>query len=130
VTFTVASGIEARLIEAEAALQGGDVPAWLATLNHLREGIGLADTTDPGSAAARVNLLFRERAFWLYLTAHRQGDLRRLLRQYPGRSPDDVYPSGFYQGGSGTYGHEIVVPVPESERQLNPKYTGCFNRGA
>ena len=38
-------------------------------------------TLDPGDAVGRENLLFRERAFWLFLTGHRMGDLRRLISQ-------------------------------------------------
>ena len=36
--FTVASSIEARLIQAEAALHAGDVTTWLTLLNQLRTG--------------------------------------------------------------------------------------------
>jgi hypothetical protein len=164
--FTLASGVEARLIQAEAALQAGSAD-WLAMLNTLRTtgsytgvdttvtrvdttdagGTMQVDTTfrydtlwvagtggvaklgplqDPGTPDARVDLLFRERAFWLFLTGHRQGDLRRLLRQY-GRHQEQVYPVGFYQGGQGIYGTDFTVPVPPSER-VNPLFTGCFDR--
>jgi len=149
-TLTIANGIEARLIEAEAALQAGS--DWLTKLNMLRtdgtqdgSGVynpgtggvaGLAPLEDPGATlsgpaadAARVDLLFRERAFWLYLTGHRQGDLRRLIREYH-RDQNAVYPSGTYPGGSGSYGAEVVVPVPQSEQELNTKYTGCVDHRA
>jgi len=130
--IVVADGVEARLIEAEAALQAGDVATWLAKLNHLRETAitpALPDTTDPGTSDARVDLLFRERAFWLFLTGHRQGDLRRLIRQY-GRDPNRVYPTGSYPGGSGRYGFDVTAPVPAAERAYNPLYVGCMSRGA
>jgi hypothetical protein len=130
--IVLADGIEARLIEAEAALQAGDAATWLAKLNHLRETAitpALADTTDPGTLAGRVDLTFRERAFWLFLTGHRQGDMRRLIRQY-GRSPSVVYPIGLYGGGPGTYGGDLTAPVPAAERISNPQFTGCLNRGA
>jgi hypothetical protein len=143
------------LIEAEAALrlQPPGSAEWLTRLNALRTdgtfdtqqnddgttttlwhagrgGVpGLAPLPDPGSPAAQVDLLFRERAFWLYLTGRRQGDLRRLIRQYH-RPPETVYPSGFYPGGSGGYGSALVLPVPDSERANNPQYTGCFHRDA
>jgi hypothetical protein len=148
--LTLASGVEARLIEAEAALNaGGD---WLAILNALRTdgtfdtqpdptdatktdtlwhggtgGVaGLRPLDDPGTQDARVDLLFRERAFWLFLTGHRQGDLRRLLRQYH-RPQNEVYPIGSYAGGFGTYGSDVTVPIPVQEL-ANPLFTGCFNR--
>jgi hypothetical protein len=130
--IVLADWVEARLIGAEAALQAGDATTWLADLNHLRETAitpALPDTTDPGDRDARVNLLFRERAFWLFLTGHRQGDLRRLIRQY-GRDQGQVYPTGPYPGGMGVYGRDVTAPVPAAERQFNPKFTGCINRGA
>ncbi len=140
VTLTMADGVEARLIEAEAAFRGDpSSEQWLALLNHLRRTAwptitpaitaALPDTTDPGTPAGRRDLLFRERAFWLYLTGHRQGDMRRLVRQYQ-RTPDAIYPTGPYPGGNGQYGTEINVSVPSSEQNYNPKFTGCIHRGA
>jgi len=138
--MVLASGIEARLIEAEAALQANDPATWLAKLNHLRQTAWptirpavtgpLPDMTDPGTAAGRVDLLFRERAFWLFLTGHRQGDLRRLIRQY-GRTQDQIYPVGSYPlGVGGSYGIDVTVAVPPDEQAVNPLYTGCASRGA
>ena len=131
-SIVLADWVEARLVEAEAALQAGDVATWLAKLNHLRETAitpALPDTTDPGTADARVNLLFRERAFWLFLTGHRQGDLRRLIRLY-GRDQSQVYPTGLYPGGAGEYGSFVTAPIPALERQFNPQFAGCISRGA
>jgi hypothetical protein len=134
--FPVASGIEARLIEAEADLKAGNAP-WLTTLNDLRAGnrdlsgatlpSALAPLADPGTAAGRVDLVFQERAMWMYLTIHRWGDMRRLIRQY-GRTQDKVFPSGTYFKG-GTYGSQIVAyPLP-AERN-HPAYKGCLNEDA
>lgn len=39
--------------------------------------------------AAQEDQLFKERAYWLFLTSHRLGDLRRLVRQY-GRGVSSV----------------------------------------
>jgi starch-binding outer membrane protein, SusD/RagB family len=69
--------------------------------------------------AAQVDQLFKERAYWLYLTSHRLGDLRRLIRQY-GRTATSVFPSGPYFKG-GQYGTDVNSPVPQQE-QNNPKY--------
>ena len=119
---TQASGIEARLIEAEAALQANDVPLFLSKLNEARATVtGLAPLTDPGATAARVDLLFRERAFWLYLTAHRLGDLRRLVRQYA-RSAESVFPTGAYHKQGLTRGTQVSFVVPQPEEN-NPNYT-------
>jgi hypothetical protein len=134
--FPIASGIEARLIEAEADLKAGNA-VWLTTLNELRAGnrdlsgatlpSPLAPAVDPGTPAGRVDLLFQERAMWMYLTIHRWGDMRRLIRQY-GRTQDKVFPSGTYFKG-GTYGSQIVAyPLP-AERN-HPAYKGCLNEDA
>lgn len=141
--IVLASGVEARLVEAEAALRSGDVTTWLNKLNHLRRTAWtmieppasgpLPDLTDPGSERARVDLLFRERAFWLFLTGQRQGDLRRLIRHY-GRAQDEIYPTGTYYTGRATaparYGSDVDLPVPMAEQVSNPYYTGCIRRGA
>ena len=109
-SIPVATGVEARLIEAEAALRAGNTASWLSTLNDLRANTALtpkvfpanfpalnfaalAPLADPGDQVSRENLMFRERAFWLYLTGHRLGDLRRLVRQYS-RTADAVFPGG------------------------------------
>ncbi len=153
-SLVLASGVEARLIQAEAALQV-EGTAWLAMLNALRTdgtfdtrpnaddqaktdtlwhagtgGItGLAPLTDPGTPDGRVSLLFQERAYWLFLTGHRQGDLRRLVREY-GRDPEIVYPTGAYPGAFDTYGGDVTAPIPGTERVSNPLFTGCRSRGA
>jgi hypothetical protein len=124
----LATGIEARLIEAEALLAAGDATGWLNKLNAARATMtGLAPLTDPGSANARVDLLFRERAFWMYFTSHRIGDMRRLIRQY-GRPQNTVFPSGNYFKG-GVYGTDVNLPPAQAERN-NPEYKGCTDRNA
>jgi hypothetical protein len=91
---------------------------------------GLAPLTDPGNAADDVALLFQERAYWLFLTGHRQGDLRRLIRNY-GLSPDTVYPTGLYPsfGTFSRFGSDVTAPIPTAER-ANPRFAGCLSRGA
>jgi hypothetical protein len=123
----LASGVEARLIEAEAALQAGNNGAAMQTINALRQSAGLTALATPGTAAARVDLLFRERGFWLYLTGHRLGDLRRLVRQY-GRSEASVFPTGNYHKG-GEYGSDVNFPVSSDERN-NPNFEACLDRSA
>ena len=111
---TIVSGIEARLIEAEAALQANDVTNYLAKLNIARAtATGLAPLTDPGTPAARVDLLFRERAFWMFGTGHRLGDLRRLIRQYS-RGAETVFPTGLWFKG-GNYGSDVNLPASFEE---------------
>lgn len=147
----LASGIEARLAEAEAQLRAGDA-SWLTTLNALRTSCtdamtcpapapagsggtaGLPPLADPGSAAGRLNLVYSERAFWLFATGHRQGDLRRLLRVY-GRDQATVYPTGLYTSYSpilvdANYGDQVVLQLPTSETQRHPTVKACLNLGA
>jgi len=124
----LASGVEARLIQAENQIQSGSA-SWLTTLNALRASAGLSPLTDPGTKAARIDLLFSERGFWLFLTGHRQGDLRRLVRQY-GRAVTDVYPTGPYPGAYNTYSPTVTAPIPGTERISNPNFHGCLSRGA
>jgi starch-binding outer membrane protein, SusD/RagB family len=125
---TLASGIEARLIEAEGVISNGTSSAYLTGLNQLRSTVtGLGQLSDPGTAAARVNQLFNERAYWLWLTGHRLSDLRRLVRQY-GRTPETVFPTGNTPYGL-PYGTSVTLPIPFEEIN-NPNYTTCTNRGA
>lgn len=126
--IVLADGIEARLIEAEARLRADDAGGALTILNDLRARVpGLAPLPDAGSADGRVDQLFRERAFWMFGTAHRLGDMRRLVRQY-GRSQASVFPIGPYFRG-GDYGSEVTFPIPLEESN-NPLSTGCINRDA
>lgn len=128
---TLASGIEARLIEAEAQLGSGG--GWLATLNALRAGASLPALDDPGDAPARVQLLFEERARWLFATGHRVGDLRRMIRSH-GFSAEQAFPTGPYFKG-GVYGTDVNFPIPFEEHE-NEALAGlegaaiCFDRGA
>jgi len=123
----LASGTEARLIQAEAQFRAGTPGPAMATLNVIRAIAGLEPLADPGSDIARTNLLFRERAFWMWGTAHRLGDMRRLVRQYS-RTQETVFPVGEYHKG-GEYGSDVNFPVSSDERN-NPKFTGCIDRSA
>lgn len=120
------TGAEARLIEAEAALAADDPGEALAILNALRTTVpGLTPLTDAGTPEARVDQLFRERAFWLFGLGTRVGDLRRLIRQY-GRTQDEVFPVGDWHKG-GQYGTDVNFPIPFAEAN-NPNAGSCLNR--
>ena len=123
-------GAEARLLEAEALLPTNPAGA-LLILNNLRLTVtGLTPLVDPGTAAGRVDQLFRERAFWLFGRGTRTGDLRRLIRQY-GRTEDATFPTGEWHKG-GPYGDDVNMPVPQAE-QNNPNIPAgqvCINRNA
>lgn len=134
----LASGIEARLIQAEAALGRGDAGTWLSDLNALRSsatslGVDstLAPLADPGAGGnARILLTMRERAFWLYASAHRLGDMRRLTRPTDapvagyGLDPNSVYPIGVWKGTTTNFGSEVNFPIPFEEGN-NPNFNAA-----
>jgi len=138
-SVALANGIDARLIEAEAALAAGNPAGMITFLNGLRAAppaIGAVTPTaaqlpplvDPGTAASRLDLLFREKAFWTFARGQRLGDMRRLIRQY-GRTQDQVFPVGpHYRGG--TYGTDVNLPVTNDESNGNPNFKGCLDRNA
>ena len=136
-SIPVFSGLDARLIEAEAFLKAGDATNWLATLNTLRAAgnikLGTLTSpvmpalTDPTTAAARVDLLFREKAFWTFSRGQRLSDMRRLIRQY-GRDQATVFPVGTHYRGV-PYGTDVNLPVPTDETN-NPNFKGCLDRKA
>ena len=148
----VTHGLDARLIEAEAALAAGNPAGMMTILNTLRAtplqitapsptatGTHPGWTTpampalaDPGTARGREDLLFREMAFWQFGRGHRLGNLRRLVRDY-GRLPDGSdaggYPIGtHYKGGS--FGSDLNLPVTTDEQIGNPNFTACLDRKA
>lgn len=136
--IVVANGIEARLIEAEAALHNRDVTTWTTLLNTLRS-TGLStpipaltsDSTTTASDSVRLDVMMRERAMWLYGTGHRAGDMRRLVAEYQ-RQATDVYPAGFqtYLYVPESYVPTTNLPAPQGEVTNNLNYTGCINRDA
>lgn len=153
-SITLATGLEARLINAEAALQRGDSAGFLGFLNGLRAAppayilAGVQSTTTPtaapqpvapmtalaapAGAAAAVDLLFGERARWLWGTGHRLDDLRRLERAVGvrggyGRPDSTVFPHGLYFKSGLTYGTDVNFPIPLDE-QNNPNFQQCLDR--
>jgi hypothetical protein len=125
---TIISGLEARMIEAEAELAAGDPDASRAILNAARATIGLDTLADAGTPEARLDQLYRERALWLFGRGTRVGDLRRLIRQYD-RPQDEVFPTGTWHKG-GTYGSDVTVPVPQAELNNPNVQQSCMNRNA
>jgi starch-binding outer membrane protein, SusD/RagB family len=128
---SLATGIEAQLILAEATLFAGQTTSWATILNNLRANAITPpmaaippDSTVGATSAVQLAVQFRERAFWLFGTGHRLGDLRRLVRQYQ-LPVESVFPTGLYQGGPQSYGTAVVyVPTGESP---NANYSGCID---
>jgi len=144
-SIPLATGAEARLIEAENALQLGDTAnggVFYQRLDSLRAhppgyfflnpaipaptSMPMLTTTDATTFGGAVNLLFRERALWMWLSAHRLGDLRRLARLPYNRPGESVFPTGAYFKG-GSYGTDYNFPVPFEETN-NPNFTQCLDR--
>jgi len=119
---TLASATEATLISAEADLKAGQIASWAAKLNALRanSGLGLpaltADSTTLASDSMRVEVHFREREFWLWLTGTRLGDLRRLIHQY-GHNDFPANPT-----------RDIRFSIPVTETN-NPNFKQCLDVG-
>ena len=133
----IVSGIDARLIEAEARLKAQDIPGMMSILNALRaspQNLGPRTTevlpplaTTPATQAEAIDLYFREKAFWTFSRGQRLPDLQRLIRQY-GRTEDQVFPKGtFFKGGQ--YETDVNFPVTVDELN-NPNFKACANRNA
>jgi len=131
------SGLDARLIEAEAQLQANNLTGMTATRNALRAAppaltpsytpTAMPPLAAPPNQAAAITLFFREKAFWTFGRGQRLGDLRRLIRQY-GRTQDQTFPVGtFFKGG--TYGTNVNFDVSSLELN-NSNFTACLDRNA
>ena len=139
-----ADGLEARLIEAENLARSGG--AYLPVLNALRASLPTLIIAPPGPAtllpnapavaplpalvapatqADQISQVFQERAYWMFLTGHRLGDMRRLIKHI-GRGAETVFPTGTYFKG-GAYGVDVNFPVPFTETN-NPNFSQCLDR--
>jgi hypothetical protein len=124
-SVALASGIEARLIEAEAAADSDNGIGTHTIHNTLRATLSLPALDFSALTGDALMLAhMEERAFWLYSTGHRHGDLRRLVDVY-GMQASDVFPWGDYFKG-GSYDTNLKFPVPQSEAN-NPNYAGCLD---
>ncbi len=139
-----ADGVEARLIEAENLARSGG--AYVPVLNALRASLptliisppgpstlllnappvaALPALTAPATPADQISQVFQERAYWMFMTGHRLGDMRRLIKHL-GRGSETVFPTGTYFKG-GAYGVDVNFPVPFQETN-NPNFTQCLDR--
>ena len=151
-SIPMASGIEARLIEAEAALRRNDRATFLAKHNELRADRTLyrcPQVATPGyvcpdnpqlaplaldgseSQDELAALHFYERGFWLFATGTRLADMRRMVRAEAqggwGFAVEDVFPQGAYPKGGPPYENTVSLPIPADEKN-NPffaDYQGC-----
>ena len=96
----VGDGTEAQLDILEARLQGGtqaDRDAVFAgstrSARRTRRRSRQSPASAPTTQRAAVDQYFQERAYWTWLTGHRLGDMRRLVRKYR-RDTEKVFPTG------------------------------------
>lgn len=115
---TIASGVEAALIVAEA--QGAALGA--AVLNGLRARAGIA--LPPLTNAEITNYaatVAEERRRELYLQGNRWFDVKRLnLALDPANGA--VYPVGAAQPKGGVYADQRCWPLPDAEKLANPNF--------
>jgi hypothetical protein len=127
---TLADYTEAQLMVAEGDLFAGNYAGALQIMNTLRASSGLTwaarDALADLSAASRkaqMQQILSERAFWMYVTGHRLGDWRRMLRSPYNAAPysfvtEDVYPVG------GSLSTTLEFPTPQLTSP-NPNYKAC-----
>jgi hypothetical protein len=113
----IASGDEARLIRAEAALAAGDRPAAEAIFADLRADAGAPPLSAADLALSDTELLAQERSRELFLEGQHLYDVRRLdLPLFP--APGTPYSTVYSKGGD--YGTDVCMPLPDVERFNNP----------
>ena len=116
----LATGREARLIEAEAALRGGDVATAMAKIDANRASASAPVAARPATLADAWTLLKQERGIELWLEGRRMADMRRwAASQTPGAlDPLEVPGAPSYLEGQNT-----CFPVSRDETNTNPNLT-------
>ncbi|HEX7049512.1 MAG TPA: hypothetical protein VF188_04815 [Longimicrobiales bacterium] len=111
----LASGLEARYIEAEAS---GDINRQLTLINERRSANGLGTFSSSDTAEVLAELMNQKaRDFWL--EGHRMGDWRRN-----GDAVPFIIPTGpnYYKPELGEVGDATCWPLPTSETDFNPNF--------
>ena len=126
----LATGIEARLIEAEALLKSSDAAGWLAKLNAARASrlgreLDAAHGSGYGRRARGPTVPGARVLDVLHVAPHRRpAPTRQAIRP----CAETVWPTGNYFKG-GVYGADQNLPPSQAEKN-NPGYTGCTDRAA
>ncbi len=125
----LSSGWEMRLIEAEAALVGGDVTTAVTKMNLRRTNLALPLYDPAITLDSAWTLLKLERAIEFWLEARRIGDLRRwIANNTPGAYVDGTYRASHPGTLSPTpietmttpVARALCFPVGRNERETNP----------
>lgn len=117
----LASGREARLIEAEAALRGGDIAGAMTLIDALRSSAGAPMAERPATLTAAWTLLKRERGIELWLEGRRLGDLRRWAAT---STPGTLNPKEIPGTVSYLEGQSSCFPVSRQEIDTNKNNVG------
>jgi hypothetical protein len=129
---TLASYTEAQLMVAEGDILAGNYAGALAIMNALRTNSGLSwtgasDATlanlSGSSPQAQMQQLLTERAYWFWVTGHRLGDWRRMLRPPYSQAPFNFVMSDVYPTGPGLF-DILEFPTPLLT-DPNPNYKAC-----
>jgi starch-binding outer membrane protein, SusD/RagB family len=129
---TLASYTEAQLIVAEGDIFAGNYAGALTIMNALRASSGLSwtgasDATlanlSGSTPQAQMQQLLSERAYWFWVTGHRLGDWRRMLRPPYSMAPFNFVMSDVYPTGGGIL-DILEFPTPLLTNP-NPNYKAC-----
>jgi starch-binding outer membrane protein, SusD/RagB family len=131
---TLASYTEAQLIVAEGDIFAGNYAGALAIMNSLRVASGLDWSTSDtaltnlhnlagSTQKAQMQQLLTERAYWMWVTAHRLGDWRRVLRPPYNAAPFSFAMGDVYPTGNGLF-DILEFPTPQVTNP-NPNYKAC-----
>ncbi|GAC1515714.1 MAG: hypothetical protein NVS1B4_07330 [Gemmatimonadaceae bacterium] len=118
--INLASGREARLIEAEAALRTGDIATAFTRIDTVRAAAGAPPLTRPTTIDEAWRLLKRERGIELWLEGRRLGDFRRWAAA---TAPGALDPLEVPGGASYLEGQNTCFPVSREEINTNPNLT-------
>jgi starch-binding outer membrane protein, SusD/RagB family len=126
--MVVADFTEAQLIVAEGDVFSGNYPAAFAIMNGLRTASGLSFSTPlanlgASTPKAQMQQILTERAYWMYVTGHRLGDWRRVLRAPYTAAPFSFVPGDVYPFGTGI-STTLEFPTPLTTNP-NPNYVAC-----
>jgi hypothetical protein len=124
--FTVADFTEAQLIVAEGKIESGNYAAGKAMLDAMRATVGLAALPDSSGAGPKAEMqqLLSERAYWLYVTGHRLGDWRRVLRLPYSAAPFSFVQADVFPAVGSPGDHILSLPTPQ-QTNPNPNYVAC-----
>jgi starch-binding outer membrane protein, SusD/RagB family len=121
----LADYIEAQMVVAEGDVFAGNYAGAKAIMNTLRGTVGLGPVADSSARGPKseIEQILTERAFWFFVTGHRLGDWRRVLRPPYNMAPYNFVVSDVYPVGPGIQ-NTLEFPTPVLTNP-NPGYVAC-----